>query len=92
MDNIAMEIPSNPNGVRSIDTSRIRQNEVLKKFYTKILSKENFNNVVIFGLSYCGYSDRTKKYAKKNNLVYKFYNIDKYYDIFFKLLKKLIVK
>lgn len=51
----------------------------------------NQNHVVIFGLSYCSYSKATIKYLKLHNMQYKYYVIDKIYDIFFDLLHKLSI-
>ena len=58
-------------------------------FYEKINNKKEF---IIFGLSYCGYTKKSKAYLKEKNLNYKFYNIDKYYNIFFKILEKINLK
>ncbi len=57
------------------------------KLYEKI--NDNKDIFVVFGLSYCGYSNGAKKYLKNKDLTYKYYNIDKDYDIFFKLLHQV---
>lgn len=55
------------------------------KLYKKI---NNDNDIfVIFGLSYCGYCKNAINYLKSKNISYKYYNIDKDYDIFFNLIK-----
>ena len=56
----------------------------VNELYKKIV--KNNDNVVVFGLSNCGYCISTKKYLKKKNIPFKFYQIDKIYNIFFKLL------
>jgi glutaredoxin len=56
----------------------------VNELYKKIV--KNNDNVVVFGLSYCGYCISTIKYLKKKNIPFKFYRIDKIYNIFFKLL------
>ncbi len=57
------------------------------KLYKKI---NNDSDVfIIFGLSYCGYCKNTIKYLKNKNLEFKYYNIDKDYDIFLNLLSQI---
>ena len=59
----------------------------VSKLYNKI---NNCNKpIIVFGLSYCGYSKNTKEYLQSKKINYKFYIIDKYYDIFFNLLNKI---
>ena len=60
-------------------------NEHIKKLILKINTKK----LIIFGLSYCGYTEKTKKYAKNHKISYKYYDIDKEYNIFFKLLSNI---
>lgn len=62
--------------------------DTVNKLYKKIT--KNNDKVIIFGLSYCGYSQSAIKYLNNKNIPFKFYSIDKYYDIFFKILNKLI--
>ncbi len=62
-------------------------NSKVMKLYKKI--NENKDTFIIFGLSYCGYSNAAKKYLKGKELKYKNYNIDSDYDIFFKLLHQV---
>ena len=57
----------------------------LNILYKKINSKD----IIIFGLSYCGYSAKTVEYLKQKNIKFKYYIVDKYYDIFIKLLHEL---
>ena len=57
-------------------------NEHIKKLILKI----NIQKLIIFGLSYCGYTEKTKEYAKDHKISYKYYDIDKEHNIFFKLL------
>lgn len=57
------------------------------KLYEKI-NNDN-KDVVFFGLSYCEYCKKTLEVLKKNNISYKYYSIDKYYNIFFKILYEL---
>jgi len=49
--------------------------------YKKIF-KSNCN-IIIFGLSYCGYSKAAINYLKQKKICYKYYEIDNIYDIFF---------
>ena len=57
----------------------------LNILYKKINSKD----IIIFGLSYCGYSAKTIEFLKKKNIKFKYYIIDKYYNIFINLLHQL---
>jgi glutaredoxin len=59
----------------------------VNEIYKKIV--KNKDNVVVFGLSYCGYCESTKKYLQKKKIPFKFYQIDEIYNIFFKLLLKV---
>ena len=49
----------------------------------------NKKKIIIFGLSYCNYSKQSIEYAIKNKLPYEYYEIDKYYNIFFNIIKKI---
>lgn len=62
--------------------------DTVNKLYKKI--NKNHDKVIIFGLSYCGYCRSTIQYLKEKNIPFKYYKIDKYYDIFFKILNKLM--
>lgn len=58
----------------------------------EILDKKINNNrdyAVVIGLSYCGYTENAIRYLKEKNISYKYYNIDKYKNIIFKLLHRL---
>jgi len=59
---------------------------------TQILNKinTNANTYLIFGISTCGYCKKTLVYMKEKNLQYKYYEMDKYYQIFIPILEKLI--
>lgn len=58
------------------------------KLYKKINKKNN--KFIMFGLSFCGYSNAAIKYLKDKKIKFKYYEIDKYYDIFFKMLNQLV--
>lgn len=62
--------------------------DTVDKLYKKIV--KNSNKVVLFGLSYCGYCKSAIKFLKKKDVPFKYYQIDKYYDVFFYILNKLI--
>ena len=64
--------------------------EHIDKLYKKINNNNTF--VLVFGISTCGYCKETIKYLQENNIPYKYYKIDKYYNIFFKILEKLYKK
>jgi glutaredoxin len=58
----------------------------------EILDKKINNNnkyAIVFGLSTCGYCKNTINYLKNNNISFKYYTIDEYKNIFFKLLHRL---
>ena len=59
---------------------------------TQIFNKINTNpNIyLIFGISTCNFCKKTLVYMKEKNLQYKYYEIDKYYEIFIAILEKLI--
>ncbi len=70
-------------------------NEMIKKVETKakqILEKieHNKDTYLIFGISTCGYCKKALSYSKENNLQFKYYEMDKYYEIFIPILEKLI--
>ena len=56
------------------------------KMYKKI---NNNKNVIIFGLSYCMYTQKAIELLKKYKISYKYYSIDKYYNLFFEILNKV---
>lgn len=55
----------------------------IKNFYSKV---NNFDYYVIFGLSTCGYCMEAKKFLNKHNIKYKYYPIDNFKELFFKVL------
>jgi glutaredoxin len=57
-------------------------NEHIDKFMNKINTKK----LTIFGLSYCGYTDKAKNYARDHKIPFKFYEIDNEYKNIFNLL------
>ena len=61
----------------------IKANQMLEKI------KNNKKLYTIFGLSTCGYCKKTLSYMKDNNLEFKYYDMDKYYEIFVPILNKL---
>lgn len=67
------------------------KNKIEKKA-KQILEKINTNDntYLIFGISTCGYCKKTLSYMEENNLQYKYYVMDKYYEIFIPILDKLI--
>lgn len=69
----------------------MNENTIEKKAI-KILNKinTNANTYLIFGISTCGYCKKTLVYMKEKNLQYKYYEMDKYYEIFIPILEKLI--
>lgn len=58
----------------------------------QILEKIKINNdtYLIFGLSTCGYCKKAIAHSKTKNLQFKYYEMDKYYEIFIPILEKLI--
>jgi len=54
--------------------------------YNKIKNKNK--EIIFFGLQFCKYCKKTLEFVKKNNISYKYYAIDNYYDKFFKLFVK----
>ncbi len=59
-------------------------NSKVEKLYKKISNDKK--EVIVFGLSYCEYCKKTLELLKKNKISYKYYTIDKYYNIFFYVL------
>ena len=57
----------------------------------QILEKINFNEdtFLIFGLSTCKYCKNVLEFSKTNSLQFKYYEMDKYYEIFIPILNKL---
>ena len=60
-----------------------------KEHINKFMNKINTKKLTIFGLSYCGYTEKAKNYARDHKIPYKFYEIDKEYKNFFDLLSKI---
>lgn len=54
------------------------------KLYNKIINDNK--DVIIFGLSYCEWCKKALEYLKNKKISFKYYCIDDYYDLFFKLL------
>ena len=59
-----------------------------KEHINKFMDKINTKKLTIFGLSYCGYTEKAKNYARDHKIPYKFYEIDNQYKNFFSLLVK----
>jgi len=59
-----------------------------KEHINKFMDKINTKKLTIFGLSYCGYTEKAKNYARDHKIPYKFYEIDNQYKYFFSLLVK----
>ena len=57
-----------------------------KEHINKFMDKINTKKLTIFGLSYCGYTNKAKNYARDHKIPYKFYEIDNEYINFFNLL------
>lgn len=57
-----------------------------KEHIVKFMDKINTKKLTIFGLSYCGYTNKAKKYARDHKISYKFYEIDNEYKNIFNLL------
>jgi glutaredoxin len=57
-----------------------------KNHINKFMDKINTKKITIFGLSYCGYTNKAKNYARDHKIPYKFYEIDNEYKNFFNLL------
>ena len=62
-------------------------NSKVDKLYEKI--NNNNKDVIIFGLSYCIYTQKALKFLKNNKITYKYYSIDDYYNLFFHILKEI---
>ena len=59
-----------------------------KEHIDKFMDKINTKKLTIFGLSYCGYTNKAKNYARDHKIPYKFYEIDNEYKNIFNLLLK----
>ena len=59
-----------------------------KEHIDKFMNKINTKKLTIFGLSYCGYTEKAKNYARDHKIPYKFYEIDNEYKNFLSLLIK----
>jgi len=57
-----------------------------KEQINKFMDKINTKKLTIFGLSYCGYTEKAKNYAREHKIPYKFYEIDNQYKNIFSLL------
>ena len=55
----------------------------VKKLYKKI--NNNNDEVIIFGLSHCEFCKRALSLLKKHKVAYKYYPIDKDFNLFFKV-------
>jgi len=60
-----------------------------KEHINKFMNKINTKKLTIFGLSYCGYTEKAKNYARNNKIPFKFYEIDKDYKYIFNLLSSI---
>ena len=63
----------------------------IDKKVNKLYNKINNNNeeIILFGLSYCKYCKDTIKMLIKKNITFKYYIIDKHFNIFFDILLKV---
>jgi glutaredoxin len=59
----------------------------VNKLYDKINNSNK--ELIFFGLSYCEYCKKTIRLLKKKRITYKYYIIDKYFNIFFDILLKV---
>lgn len=59
-------------------------NSKVDKLYKKISNDKK--DVIVFGLSYCEYCKKTLEFLKKNKISFKYYTVDKYYNVFFNIL------
>lgn len=63
------------------------EKQELRKYAQNLISKINkTNKLIIFGLSYCGYTIKAKEFAIKKRISFKYIEIDDKYNIFFKIL------
>ena len=63
------------------------EKQELKKYAQNLISKINTaNKLIIFGLSYCGYTIKAKEFAITKKISFKYIEIDDKYNIFFKIL------
>lgn len=63
-------------------------NSKVDKLYKKITNDKK--EVIVFGLSYCEYCKKTLELLKKKKISYKYYTIDKYFNIFFNVLNEVL--
>lgn len=61
-------------------------NSKIEKLYKKI---NNDDYIIIFGSKTCIYCKKALELLKDNNLNYKYYSMDNFYDLFFKVLIEL---
>ena len=59
-------------------------NSKVDKLYDKINNDKK--SIIVFGLTYCIYCKKTLELLKKNKISYKYYSIDKYFNVFFNVL------
>ena len=63
------------------------EKQEIKKYAQNLIYKINYTNkLIIFGLSYCGYTIKAKEFAIKKRISFKYIEIDDKYNIFFKIL------
>jgi len=63
------------------------EKQELKKYAQNLITKINkTNKLIIFGLSYCGYTIKAKEFAIKKRISFKYIEIDDKYNIFFTIL------
>lgn len=55
----------------------------VKNFYSKVNNNDYY---IVFGLSTCGYCLETKNFLNNNNIKYKYYLIDNFKELFFRVL------
>lgn len=60
-----------------------------KEHINKFMDKINTKKLTIFGLSYCGYTEKAKNYAREHKIPYKLYKIDNEYKNIFNLLSTI---
>ena len=65
--------------------------ELYEQKAKQILDKidANKDTYLIFGISTCGYCKKTILYMNEHNLRYKYYDLDKYYEIFIMILNQI---
>lgn len=70
------------------DNEEHKINKKANQILDKIL--KNNDMYLVFGLSTCGYCKKTINFLQEKNLQFKYYEMDKYYEIFVPILEKLI--